>query len=282
MTGPYKDDGVVSPQVTQKLLSPWFVAIMETIGYALCGLVGIGLLYSLVTQVDVLVSCEGSLTASTVAAVAPAESVVVDWLVEPGQKIKAGDPLCTLAVEPLSRDKARARHLLSAAWKDLDALTDAQSQTAAAQARSALDTLGFPQDLRTVNAQGSGIVAPTGPALRSEMLKPGEAVAHTVDASCLVMVGTVPPTESAKVAVGNPARVTAPHGGVVLEGRVLDVNKGAPNKVTLLFESIPESLQQSCLANFISPEAVPAETVLRKAEIVVGSSSLFRSLFGRR
>lgn len=282
MTKPQEDDGIVSPQVTQTQLSPWFVAIMETIGYVLCGLVGIGLLYSVVTQVDVWAPCEGPLTVSTIAAVVPVESVVVDWLVQPGQKIEAGDPLCTLAVEPLSRDRARARRLLSAASKELDALTDAQSKSAATQARSALDTLGLPQDLQVLNAPESGIVVPAESALRAELLNPGEAVAHIVDVSRLVMVGTVPPAESGKVTVGNPARVTTPYNDAVLKGRVLEVNKSAPDKVTLLFESIPESLRQSYPEAFLFSEALPAETTFCKAQILVGSSSLFRNLFGRR
>lgn len=282
MTAPCEDEAALGPQVKQKALSPWFVPIMETIGYALCGLVGIGLLYSLVTEVDVLVPCEGSLMASAESAVAPTESIVVDWFAQPGQEVNAGDPLCALAVEPLSRDKARARHLLNAACRDLATLTDAQSQSAAAQARAALDTLGNPQGLQILDAPESGVISPTGPALRAELLKPGEPVAHIVDVSRLVMVGKVPVSESAKVAVGNLAKVTAPPSGAVLEGRVVDVNKDTPETVTLRFESIPESLRQTYLANFIISETDTTEISTCKAEIVLGRTSLFRSLFGRR
>lgn len=282
MTKTYEDEAALGPQVKQKHLSPWFAAIMETIGYALCGLVGIGLLYSLMTKVDVLVPCEGSLMASAESAEAPVESVVAEWLVQPGQQVSAGQPLCALAVDPSARDKARARHSLNAAWEELAALTDTESQSIAVQVRSALDALGPPQGLQMLNAPKSGICVPAGPAFRAELLKQGEVVAHIVDESRLVMFGNVPASEFAKVTVGNMARVTAPPSGTPLEGRVVDVIKGTPDKVSLYFEPIPESLREAYLASFVASEADTTDSFACKAEIVLGRTSLFKSLFGRR
>jgi hypothetical protein len=254
---------------------------METTGYVLCSLIGVGLVYSLVVKVDVRVPCEGSLDAVSVSAVAPTEAVVVEWMIQPGQKVNIGAPLCSLAIDPLARGKARARYSLKAAVESLAAVNEAESQAAAAQARAALDALGAPRNLQTLNAPGSGIVSPTGQALRAEVLEQGAVVARIMDASRLEMTGMVPVAQANNVASGNPARVLAPVNGVLLEGRVVGVSNDTPGKVTLQFEPVPESLQQTYVGKLLSSEVGAPENMGCKAEIVVGRTSLFRNLFGR-
>lgn len=282
MTKFSQEEAALRPEVIRRRLSPWLVPAMEAIGYVLCGLIGVGFAYSLVAKVDVLVPCEGPLVAPRASVIASADAVVAEWMVQPGQKVDTGEPLCTLAIDPPDQGRVRAQYFLKAASESLSTGSGSQSQAVVTQIQAALAALGGPERLQTLNAPGPGVVSAPAGTLRAKLLKQGEVIVSVIDVSRLDMTGMVAAAQANKVALGCRAQVTTPRDDISLQGYVADVSKETPGRVTLHFEPIPDILQQDYVREFLSSDAVVEPGKVCRAQIVVGKTSLFRHLFGRR
>lgn len=260
-----------------RMLDRRFVTLMEALGYLMCAAIGLGFVASLWHMVDVAVVCEGTIAAPATALSAPADGVVSEWLVEPGQRVRPGDRVCVLDTSKAASARGRARQGLKEA---LDALeSDPANQSVAAQVQTLLNGLAPSSETQTLTAPAAGVWVPSAPASRAELLRQGEVLARIVDTTALELTGTAVGRTGA-LAVGNPATAVTQWSARPLAGHVSKFDPAGSGKVTIRFEGLPEAVSEA-YRNALQASHLEIPEEACKAKVIVGQETLFKSLFGR-
>ncbi len=259
-----------------------FVQSVEVLGYLLSAAIGAVLVYSLVTETEVIVPVSGTLQPQVADVCVPQECAVLQFLAKAGDWVKAGAPVCVVVSNPEARIEAHAARLLIESVAVLERAEGLRATEALAAAREALSKLGGVQASDTLSAPADGVFLPSASALTKATLTAGEVVATIHDTATLILKGVVTSTQQSKLSVGLPSRLHLPDDHVTLTGVVRGLESGdSGSMVTIEFGAPPDALRKT-LATALVDAGDGWEGLHADVQVVVGTQSLFKMLFCMR
>jgi len=260
-------------------LSRRFVVLSEIVGYVLAALVGAAVVYSMLTKVDVVAKISGEAKPSASELTLDRDALLTAQLAAPGSDVVGGVPILRIAADPKDQRRILARRRLTAAIVDLEAEADEQSRAALDESQRALEVLPLPAQEEDLAAPAAGFVAYRADLADVGTIPAGEALAIVYQSDRLLLETTLGDTAADQlVAPGQEVRATVPESGDRLTGRVVSVDP--ERKVLVAFSDIPEEVQKRIRAAVLDESALRLPVL--NAEVVVGSQSLFKQMFGKK
>jgi multidrug efflux pump subunit AcrA (membrane-fusion protein) len=258
-----------------------FVVICEIVGYALSGLIGATVLYSLFVQVEIHVRITSQLAPVSTPVRAESDALLVEYLISSGQNVEEGQPVCRIEDDPEMQRRALARHRLEEAVAVLSQSASGDS-AALERARQALEALPKPGTGVLIHAPSSGVIMNLKDLNQFDLVRKDEDIALIYDPAKLALSGSLGTSKAdAMVAANQVARVKLPEFPEPLVGRVEAVESTDSTKlVTIRFDNVPQPVQQHFSTLLLEKDNAPLPSVT--AEVIVGHQSLFSETFGRK
>ncbi len=259
-----------------------FIIISEIIGYAVTAAVGIGVIYSLFVRVEVIARVEGELHPARTEVVADADVLPINSMVSTGQEVKRGEPILRVARDETVQRRVLTRRRLEAALTLLETKPDRDTGVALGETRRAIAALPPPDTGEILTSPAEGILKQLVDPNLEATVSAGKPLAVVYDLSQLQFDGRLgASTADQKVAAGQTARVAIPGVPVPIVGHVESVNAGDTSKtVTIRFDDPSPEVRELFQARILGQGEPDAMSV--HVDIVVGSQSLFKEVFGRK
>lgn len=260
-----------------------FVQLTEIVGYSMSAVVGIGVVYSLYVQVEVIARVNGELRPLSAEVKADGDAIPIEYLVASGDEVVEGQPVMKVAIDEESRRRLKARRWVEAAVAVLASGSSSGDSSALESARATLALMPQVDEAVILAAPATGMFWQEVDATQAPVVPRGEALACLYDMRDLVFeapLGSQPTVT--RVAEGQDTRGTVSISGQQqkLVGRVLDVVGVETKKnVSIRFVDVPQVVRDAVFRPLYGENNEKLEPV--SVEIVVGHQSLFKQVFGR-
>lgn len=264
-------------------LSKRFVVLSEIIGYTLSAAIGLGVLYSVFVEVEVVARVKGELRPSCTEIKAESDTLFVEYLAASHGNVRKGQPVLRVVTDAAARRRILVRRQLEATVAALASDPTGESRAALEDTRRALATLPPVEGkTETLTAPCDGVFQQMPDMGKDGVIPAGKALALVYTMSELLLDAS--PEASAmdsRIADGQEARMTIPGTQERLAGRVILADGAAASKgVTIQYDDVPETVRGRVSTLWFGKDREALKTV--EAEVVVGHQSLFRKTFGRR
>ncbi len=254
-----------------------FIVISEIIGYALSAAVGLGILYSVFVEVEILTKVKGELRPSCMEIKEGADALFIEYLAASGEHVAKGQPILRVSVDDASKRSILLRHQLEEAVASLESDSSGESQASLEDARRALAALPPAEEkVETLAAPCGGFFQPLAGVRENDVVPAGSALARVYDMSVLRLDSV---QGDARIADGQEARAVIPGMQERLVGQV-SVIMAPSNHVSISFQDAPQAAREIMFASLFGKSEEKLDAV--EAEVVVGHQSLFKKMFGRR
>jgi hypothetical protein len=260
-----------------------FVVISEILGYTLSAAVGLGVLYSVFVEVEILARVKGELRPSCMEIKVDADVLLIEYLAASGEDVAKGQPVLRVVVDEASRRRMLVRHRLEATVAALESDSSGESQAALEDARRALAVLPpVEEKVETLTTPCDGVFRQLADIRENNVVPAGKALALVYDMSELLL--DISPGASlvdSRVADGQEARATIPEAQERLIGHVVTATiTDTSNGFSIRFQGVPQADRDHMFTLLFGENKGVLGSV--DAEVVVGHQSLFRKTFGRR
>ncbi len=262
-----------------------FVQTTEAFGYLLCLAVAIGLIYSVIVKVEVLADVEGTLQPRAVPVVAQTETAIAEFLTQPGETVAPDQPLCKIAADAAARRSVYVGRMLDRASKALAGDADARNQQALPNIIAAASMFHNADAHPVLSSPSAGLAVPQQELLDEETIPPNTPLVIVYDPRQAQFEGIVKDIQKAPVKTGQTVRWTLPGKSGVVSGAIerIDELEGGGVNVIAIFHDLSESPQTHLRAWVQENATTPAPTpISAQIQVVTGTQSLFKSLFGRK
>jgi biotin carboxyl carrier protein len=172
----------------QKWFSRRFVVISEILGYTLSAIVGLGVLYTVFVDTEVLARVQGEIQPSSVAMKADTEVLLFEYIVKSGDSVKQGQPVLRVVADQASQQRIHARRLLETAVAALEIGSGADSSASLEAARHALAVLPTGKDqVETLTSPSDGFFFVPTESGQGDAISKGKNLALIYDLTQLSM-----------------------------------------------------------------------------------------------